>query len=130
MSDSEGVDIHIYQIIYKLIEDVDKALKGLLEPTYVDVTIGEAEVRATFRIRRVGVIAGCYMRDGVARRDALARVWRGTEQIHAGRVSSLKRFQEDVREVRTGFECGVGLDHFEAFEEGDRIEFYVKERES
>jgi translation initiation factor IF-2 len=130
MSDSEGVDVHIYQIIYKLIEDVDKALKGLLEPTYVDVTIGEAEVRATFRIRRVGVIAGCYMRDGVARRDALARVWRGTEQIHEGRVSSLKRFQEDVREVRTGFECGVGLDNFQAFEEGDRIEFYVKERES
>jgi translation initiation factor IF-2 len=130
MSDAEGVDIRTYQIIYKLIEDVDKALKGLLEPTFVDVTIGEAEVRATFRISRVGVVAGCYIRDGEARRNALARVWRGEEQIYDGQVSSLKRFQEDVREVRTGFECGVGLKGFEAFEEGDRIEFYVKERES
>jgi translation initiation factor IF-2 len=130
MADSEGVDIRTYQIIYKLIEDVDKALKGLLEPTYTDLTIGEAEVRATFRIPRVGLVAGCYIRDGVARRDALARVWRDDEQIYEGQVSSLKRFQEDVREVRTGFECGVGLTGFDSFEEGDKIEFYVKERES
>ncbi len=130
MADSEGVDIRIYQLIYKLIEDVDKALKGLLEPTYVDVTIGEAKVRAVFHISRVGAVAGCYIQDGIARRDALARVWRGEEQVYVGRVSSLKRFQEDVREVRTGFECGVGLEGFNDFEEGDRIEFYVKERES
>jgi len=130
MADSEGVDIRIYKIIYKLIEDIDKALKGLLEPTYVDVTIGEAEVRATFRIRHIGVIAGCYIRNGVARRNARARVWRGEEQLYDGQVSSLKRFQEDVPEVRTDFECGVGLGNFGDFEEGDRIEFYVKERES
>ncbi len=130
MADSEGVDIRIYQIIYKLIEDVEKALKGLLEPTYIDVDIGTAEVRATFRIPRVGVIAGCYIRSGVARRDALARVLRGETEIYHGRVSSLKRFQEDVREVRTGFECGVGLDGFDDFEESDTIEFYVKEQES
>ena len=130
MADSEGVDIRIYKIIYKLIEDIDKALKGLLEPTYVDVTIGEAEVRATFRIRHIGIIAGCYIRNGVARRNALARVWRGEEQLYDGQISSLKRFQEDVPEVRTGFECGVGLGNFGDFEEGDRIQFYVKERES
>ena len=130
MADSEGVDIRTYEIIYKLIEDIENALKGLLEPVYVDVTIGEAEVRAIFRIRRIGVIAGCYMRNGVARRDARARVFRGGSMIHEGAVSSLKRFEEDVREVRTGFECGVGLSNFEAFEEGDIIQFYVKERES
>jgi translation initiation factor IF-2 len=130
MADSEGVDIRTYQIIYNLIEDVEKALKGLLEPTYVDVPIGLAEVRATFRIPRTGTIAGCYIRDGVARRDALARVLRDSQQIFSGRVSSLKRFQEDVREVRTGFECGVGLDNFDDFQEGDLIQFYVKERES
>jgi translation initiation factor IF-2 len=130
MADSEGVDIRTYDIIYKLIEDVDKALKGLLEPTYIDVDIGLAEVRATFRIPRAGVVAGCYVRDGIVRRDALARVRRNGEQLYDGRVSSLKRFQEDVREVRTGFECGVGLEGFTDFEEGDVIEFYVKERQS
>jgi translation initiation factor IF-2 len=130
MADSEGVDIRTYQIIYNLIEDVEKALKGLLEPTYVDVPIGLAEVRATFRIPRTGTIAGCFIRDGVARRDALARVLRDSQQVFSGRVSSLRRFQEDVREVRTGFECGVGLDNFDDFEEGDLIQFYVKERES
>jgi translation initiation factor IF-2 len=129
-ADTEGVDIRIYQIIYKLIEDIEKALRGLLEPTYVDVEIGRAEVRAIFRLPRAGSVAGCYMRSGVARRDALVRVWRNEEQIYEGRVASLRRFQEDVREVRTGFECGVGLDHFDDFEEGDSIEFYVKERES
>jgi len=130
MADSEGVDIRTYQIIYKLIEDVDKALKGLLEPTYIDVSIGTAEVRATFRIRGAGVIAGCYVRSGIAQRSARARVFRNGEQLYDGQVSSLKRFQEDVREVRTDFECGVGLQGFDDFEEGDTIEFYVKERET
>jgi translation initiation factor IF-2 len=96
----------------------------------VDVTIGEAEVLEIFRIPRVGSIAGCYIRDGVARRNALARVLRDSTEVYDGRVSSLKRFQEDVTEVRTGFECGVGLSNFDDFEEGDRILFYVKERES
>jgi translation initiation factor IF-2 len=109
---------------------VELALTGLLEPTYIDVEIGVAEVRATFRVRRIGVIAGCYVRDGVARRDAQARAFRGEEELYDGRVGSLKRFEEDVREVRTGFECGVGLQGFEDFEEGDTIRFYVKEREN
>jgi translation initiation factor IF-2 len=130
MADSEGVDIRTYQIIYKLIEDVEKALKGLLEPTYVDVTIGTAEVRATFRIRGTGAIAGCYIRSGIAQRSAMARVFRDGEELYDGQVASLKRFQEDVREVRTGFECGVSLQGFADFEEGDTIDFYVKERES
>jgi translation initiation factor IF-2 len=109
---------------------VEKALKGLLEPTYVDVTIGTAEVRATFRIRGTGAIAGCYIRSGMAQRSARARVFRDGEELYDGQVASLKRFQEDVREVRTGFECGVSLEGFADFEEGDTIDFYVKERES
>jgi translation initiation factor IF-2 len=129
LAENEGVDIRTYDIIYKLIDEVDKALKGLLEPTYADVVVGEAEVRATFRIPKVGVVAGCYVRQGEARRNARARVFRGTDQLHEGHVASLKRFEKDVREVRTGFECGVGLEDFQDFEVGDMIQFYVRERQ-
>jgi translation initiation factor IF-2 len=129
MAENEGVDIRTYDIIYHLIDEVDKALKGLLDPTYVDVVIGEAEVRATFRVPKVGVVAGCYIRQGEARRNAFARLHRGGEQLFDGHVSSLKRFEKDVREVRSGFECGVGLEDFHDIAVGDVIEFYVKERE-
>ena len=129
LAENEGVDIRTYDIIYKLIDEVDKALKGLLEPTYEDVVVGEAEVRATFRIPKVGIVAGCYIRQGEARRNARARVFRGEEQLHDGHVGSLKRYEKDVREVREGFECGVGLENFEDFETGDTIQFYVKERQ-
>jgi translation initiation factor IF-2 len=128
-AESEGVDIRTYDIIYKLIDEVDKALKGLLEPTYADVVVGEAEVRATFRVPKVGVVAGCYVRQGEARRNARARVFRGEEQLADGHVASLKRFEKDVREVRSGFECGVGLEGFQDFAVGDVIQFYVKERQ-
>ena len=131
MAEAHGIDIRIYNVIYKLIEDVELALKGMLEPVYQDVVVGVAEVRQVFRISRVGNIAGCYIREGVARRNAKARVRRKGEIIFpGGSVSSLKRFEEDVREVRTGFECGVGIDGFDDFEEGDLIEFYVRERVS
>jgi len=129
MAENEGVDIRTYDIIYNLVDEVNKALKGLLEPTYADVVIGIAEVRATFNISRVGVIAGCRVRQGVARRNARARVLRDGRQLHDGHVGSLKRFEEDVREVRAGFECGVGLENFEDFAVGDMIQFYVKERQ-
>jgi translation initiation factor IF-2 len=129
LAESEGVDIRTYDIIYKLVDEVDKALKGLLEPTYVDVVVGEAEVREIFQIPKVGAIAGCYVRDGEIRRNARARVIRDGEQLYDGHVSSLKRFKKDVREVRSGFECGVGLEDFGDFAIGDVIQFYVKERE-
>ena len=129
-SEVEGIDIRLYDIIYKLIDDVDKALKGLLEPVYKDVVSGHAEVRAVFTIPRVGKIAGVYVADGDVTRNSLARVSRNNQPIYEGRVSSLRRFTEDVREVREGFECGVGLEGFRDFEEGDIIEFYKKERES
>jgi len=129
LAENEGVGIRTYDIIYKLIDEVDKALKGLLEPTYVDVVVGEAEVRATFRVSKVGIVAGCYVRQGEARRNARARVLRGKEQLHDGHIRSLKRFDKDVREVQTGFECGVGLEDFKDFAIGDVIQFYVKERQ-
>ena len=129
LAESEGVDIRTYDIIYKLVDEVDKALKGLLEPTYVDLVVGEAEVRATFSIPKIGIVAGCYVRQGEARRNARARVFRGEEQLYDGHVSSLKRFEKDVREVRTGFECGVGLEGFQDLVEGDVIQFYVEERQ-
>jgi translation initiation factor IF-2 len=124
----EGVDIRTYNIIYKLIEDVDKALRGMLEPVYEKVVSGHAEVRAVFRIRRRGNVAGCYMTDGVATRNSWVRVQRDGEELFDGPVESLKRFQEDVPEVRMGFECGVGVSGFDDFEEGDILEFYREER--
>jgi translation initiation factor IF-2 len=130
MADSEGVDIRLYDIIYKLVEDVEKALKGLLEPVYEDKVIGHAEVRQTFKIKSVGVIAGCIVRDGLAQRDAKARVRRGEQVIFEGGLHSLKRFQEDVKEVKVGFDCGVAIEGFSDYKEGDTIEFYVKERVS
>ncbi|MFC1960536.1 translation initiation factor IF-2 [Chloroflexota bacterium] len=129
MAGNIGVDIRTYSIIYKLIEDVELALKGMLEPVYEDMVVGVAEVRALFKVPRGGRIAGCYIRSGEARRNAQARVRRkGQLAYEGGSVSSLKRFEEDVREVRTGFECGVGVSGFEEFQIGDLIEFTVRER--
>ncbi len=121
----EEVQIRTYQIIYKLFEDVEKAMKGMLAPTYEDVVIGRAEVRQVFRIRSVGAIAGSYMRTGEARRNAKARVIRNSRLLHSGAVSSLKHLQDNVREVKTGFEFGVSVEGWNDFQPGDIIEFYV-----
>jgi len=128
MAEAEGVDVRLYDVIYKLIEDVDKALKGLLEPTYEELVTGRAEVRAVFTIPRVGNVAGVYVTEGLLSRNSLARVKRDGQVIYEGRVASLKRFAEDVKEVRAGFECGVGLEGFGDFKEGDIIELYREER--
>ncbi len=130
MAESEGIDVRRYDVIYKLVDDIDKALQGMLEPVYQDKVIGRAEVRQVFKIKAVGAVAGCIVRDGVLQRDAKARLLRGGEVVFDGGVSSLKRFTEDVKEVRQGFECGVGLANFKDLKEGDTIEFYVKERVS
>jgi translation initiation factor IF-2 len=129
LAEAEGVDIRTYDIIYKLVDEIDLALKGLLEPTYADVVVGEAEVRATFTIPKVGIVAGCFVREGEARRNARARVLRNDEELYDGHVSSLKRFDKDARTVRAGFECGIGLEGFKDIAEGDLIQFYVKERQ-
>jgi translation initiation factor IF-2 len=126
-AEKEGVDIRYYDIIYRLTEDVEKALKGMLEPEEVETVIGQAQVRAVFKISRIGKIAGCRVRSGEIRRNARVRVIRNGEEIFDGEVSSLKHEKDDVREVREGFECGINLKGFDDFEEGDVLECYVKE---
>lgn len=122
-AEAEGVDIRQYQIIYELIEDIEKAVKGLMEPVTREVVDGHAEVRAIFRVRG-GRVAGCMVTDGVIRRNSLVRVLRDGRAVSTSRVSSLRRFQDDVREVTSGLECGVGIEKFEDFQEGDIIEAF------
>jgi translation initiation factor IF-2 len=126
-AEAEGVDIRIYDIIYRLTEDIEKALKGLLEPEMKEVTLGRAQVLAVFNIPRVGPIAGCRVVDGVLRRNARMKVYRDQEEIFDGEVASLKHEKDDVREIREGFECGVGLKGFSDFEKGDLLLCYVEE---
>jgi translation initiation factor IF-2 len=126
MADGEGVDVRTYDIIYNLIDDIDKALKGLLEPTFKDVTIGHAAVRQVFHIGRKKSIAGCQVSDGTAARNASVRLLRDGQVRFEGSVSSLRRFKDDVREVSTGIECGISLEGFDDIAEGDVIEFYRK----
>jgi translation initiation factor IF-2 len=128
LAEAEGVSIRIYDIIYRLLEDVEKALKGMLEPEVKEVVIGRAEVRDIFRISKVGNIAGCRVVEGEVRRNAKARLYREKDLVYEGEISSLKHLQDDVREVRTGFECGINLKNFNEFEIGDIIESYVLEK--
>jgi translation initiation factor IF-2 len=123
-----NVDIRTYEIIYKLIEEVQAAMVGMLKPEIEEVVTGEAEVRAIFRVPRVGAVAGCMVRHGKITRGSKVRFLRDGVVIWRGTISSLKRFKEDVREVQEGFECGVGLSDFQNLEEGDVIETY-EERE-
>ena len=127
-ANSRQVEINSYRIIYQLIEDVEKAMKGLLAPEFEDVVIGRAEVRKVYRIRSVGAVAGCFMRTGEARRSASARVIRDTQLLFTGEVGSLKHLLKNVREVRSGFEFGVSLDGWNDFEQADIIEFFVTQR--
>ncbi|MDX1994413.1 MAG: translation initiation factor IF-2 [bacterium] len=128
-ADSQGVDIRRYTVIYKLLEDMELALKGLLEPKFAPKVIGVAEVRAVFNISRIGQVAGSYVVDGELRRNAKVNIRRGNQVIAEGMsVGSLKREKDDVREVRQGFECGISIDGFNEFQRGDRLEFFVMER--
>jgi translation initiation factor IF-2 len=127
LAEKEGISIREYHIIYRLLEDIEKALKGLLEPEERLTTIGRAEVRATFKIPKLGAIAGCYVVEGEMRRNAEARVLRGERVIHEGQVASLKHHAEDVRDIRQGFECGIGVRGFDKFQPGDVIECFIRE---
>ncbi len=131
VADSQGVDIRTWKIIYNLLEDIELAMHGMLEPEDVEESLGRAEVRQVFSNSRVGNIAGSYVREGTVQRNARARVIRA-EQVLAEdlRVGSLKRVRDDVREVRAGFECGISLERHSDFQEGDIIEFYVIRRGS
>ncbi len=120
----EKVDIRFYDVIYQAIEEVKKALAGLLEPEYEERIIGLAEVRATFRVPRVGTVAGCYVKEGKLVRGGNVRLLREGVVVYTGKLASLKRFKEDVKEVAAGYECGVGLENFQDIKEGDMIEAY------
>ncbi len=120
-AEQQGVDIRLYNVIYHIVEDIDKALQGMLEPVYEDKELGRAEVRAVFRIRGRGKVMGCLVTDGVIRRNADAIILRHGEEIHRGVIVSLKRYQEDVPEVRAGYECGIAVENFTDPKEGDII---------
>ncbi len=124
----EGVEINHYNVIYEVVDDVEKALKGMHEPVFKDVIDGHIEVRQVFKVSRQGNIAGCFVRDGTVTRNSLVRVTRGDEVIAETTISSLRRFKDDVREVQAGYECGITLAGFDAFQEGDVLEFYHRER--
>ncbi|HSM64886.1 MAG TPA: translation initiation factor IF-2 [Ilumatobacteraceae bacterium] len=124
LAEQEEVEIRTYEIIYKLLEDIEQAVVGMLEPEFEEVVTGEAEVREIFRVPRIGAIAGCYVRSGVITRGSKVRFLRDGTIIWKGEISSLRRFKDDAREVREGFECGVGLSDFQDLKPGDLIETF------
>jgi translation initiation factor IF-2 len=130
LAEREGVDIRTYRVIYQLTDDIQQALVGMLSPVRTEETIGEAEVRALFKVSRLGTIAGCMVTQGVIRRNAQVRIVRDGTVIHETAIAQLKRFKDDVREVAEGFECGILLDGFNDVKEGDVLEaFEVREVE-
>jgi translation initiation factor IF-2 len=126
-AERENVDIKLYRIIYEAVADVRAALEGMLRPEQREVVLGEAEVLETFKVPKLGLIAGCAVRNGVVRRDARVRIIRDSIEVYEGTIGSLRRFKDDVKEVREGFECGIGIDNFNDLKVGDRIECYRTE---
>src|SRR5438270_977655 len=124
VAEREGVEIRTYSVIYNVVEELRSAMEGMLVPEEVETTVGVAEVRATFKASRVGTIAGCYVREGTIRRGGATRLVRDGTIIYTGRIGSLRRFQDDVREVQSGFECGVVLENYADVKEGDVIEVF------
>jgi translation initiation factor IF-2 len=127
-AEQSDVQIRTYEIIYKLLEDLEAAMVGMLAPVFEEIVTGEAEVRQIFRVPRIGAIAGCYVREGKITRGSKVRFLREGTVIWKGAINSLRRFKDDVREVASGFECGIGLTDFQDLKEGDLIETY-EERE-
>jgi translation initiation factor IF-2 len=127
LSEKEGIDIRTYRVIYDAIDDIKAAVSGLLKPEERERILGEAEVRELFRVPRLGVIAGCYMRQGTIRRNSLARLVRDGVVVYDGKIGSLRRFKDDVADVREGYECGIGLENFQDIHQGDVIEAYEVE---
>lgn len=123
----QEVDIRLYRVIYQAIEEIEAAMKGMLEPEYKEVVIGQAEVRQTFKVSGVGTIAGCYVTNGEIRRNASIRLVRDGIVIHEGVIDSLKRFKDDAKEVSEGYECGIGIERFNDIKDGDVIECFIME---
>ena len=128
MAEREEVEVKQYSVIYQAIEDVEAAMKGMLDPVFEEKVIGEAEVRQTFRVSNVGTIAGCFVLSGKVERNAGVRVIREDVVIHEGKLVSLKRFKDDVKEVTKGFECGLQIENYNDIKEGDKIEVFVQEQ--
>ena len=122
IAEQEGVEIRLYSVIYRIQEDIEAALKGMLEPELEEHVIGQAEVRETFKVSKIGTIAGCYVTDGVIRRDSLVRLLREGIVIYEGKLGSLKRFKDDAKEVKTGYECGLSIENYNDIKVGDVIE--------
>ena len=124
MADSEGVDVRLYRVIYNAIEDIEAAMKGMLAPKFKENLLGHAEVRQAIHVPNIGTIAGSYILDGKITRSAQIRVVRDGIVIFEDKISSLRRFKDDVREVNSGYECGVGLERFNDIKEGDILEAF------
>ena len=125
LADQEGVDLRLYKVIYQAIEDVEAAMKGMLDPVYEEKVIGHAEVRQLFKASGVGTIAGSYVLDGIFQRNCKVRITREGEQVFEGELASLKRFKDDVKEVKAGYECGLVFDGFNDVKEEDKVEAYI-----
>ena len=125
MADHAGVEIKLYKVIYQAIDDVEAALKGMLAPVYEEKVIGHAEVRQIFKASAIGNIAGCFVKDGMMQRGCRVRINRNDEQVFEGDLKSLKRFKDDVKEVKEGYECGLVFDDFDQMNVGDMVEAYV-----
>ncbi len=127
LAEKEEVDIRLHTVIYELAEEIRKAMTGLLEPTFKEVEQGRAEVRETFSLPKIGIVAGSHVVEGTIPRNAKVRVLRDNVVVHEGQISSLRRFKEDVSEVRSGFDCGIRLERFQDVKPGDIIEAYLEE---
>ncbi|MFA6595966.1 MAG: translation initiation factor IF-2, partial [Bacilli bacterium] len=126
---SKGIEIRLYDIIYKLQEDIEMAVKGLLDPVLTEKVLGEAEVRETFKASKIGTIAGCYVTNGIVQRNASIRLIRDSIVIYTGKISSLKRFKDDAREVKAGYECGLTIENYNDIKVGDIIECFIMQEE-
>lgn len=124
LAEQVGVEVRVYSVIYEAVAEIREAMEGMLEPEYAERTMGRAEVRATFGVPRLGTVAGCYVSDGKVLRDAAMRLIRDSRVVHQGKIASLRRFKDDVREVQSGYECGIGLLNFSDIKVGDIIEVY------
>jgi len=130
IAESQGVEIRLYNIVYRITEDIEKALKGMLEPTYEEQVIGQASVRQLFKISKIGTIAGCMVTDGIVKRDSMVTVIREGIVVYKGKLSSLKRGKDDTKEVKQGFECGLSIENYNDIKENDVLEFsFMKEVE-
>jgi translation initiation factor IF-2 len=129
LAEQEKIDIRLYTVIYEAIEDVRKAMEGLLAPIEKEIVLGRAEVRQTFHLAKIGSVAGCYVTSGKLERSNQVRLLRDDVVVHQGRMASMKRFKEDIKEVVEGYECGISIDNYRDVKAGDIIEAFTVERE-